>query len=438
MIEREDGSLQFQHSLRHLAVVGFTAAAVFAGTMGVWAWTAPLNGAVISTGQFVVEGNIKKVQHQTGGTVSELRVQEGDRVTRGQIVIRLDDTIPRANLQIIAKQLDEFAARRSRLEAERDAKDRIEIPPEFTQRFHEAPVTELVRAEAGFFEARRTAREGQKAQLAKRISQLADEIAGLRSQQVARYRQSELIEEELIAVKDLHSKNLVSLARKTALEREAASIAGMKGQLVAAIAQTQGKISEIELQIIQIGANFREEVIKELREIQARSAELVERRVAAEDQLRRVDIRSPSEGYVYQLATHTVGGVITSAEPAMYIVPAEDSLQLDVRINPPDIDQIALGRPALIKLHAFNQRTTPELNGTVTRISPDSARDPQTGAFFYAIRISVDPTEFARLLPQIVVAGMQADVFVQTVQRTPFEFIVKPLKDQVSKAFKER
>ena len=178
--------------------------------------------------------------------------------------------------------------------------------------------------------------------------------------------------------------------------------------------------------------------MKELREIQGKTAELVERRIAAEDQLKRIDIRAPSAGFVHQLAVHTVGGVITPAEPAMLIVPAEDSLQLEARINPPDIDQLALGQRAQIKLHAFNQRTTPELTGTVGRISADTSRDQQTGATFYTIRVSLSAAELARLTPNRITAGMQADVFLKTEDRSPLEFIVKPLKDQFAKAFKER
>ena len=154
--------------------------------------------------------------------------------------------------------------------------------------------------------------------------------------------------------------------------------------------------------------------------------------------MKRVEIRSPSSGFVHQLAVHTVGGVITPAEPAMLIVPAEDALQVEARINPPDIDQIALGREARVKIHAFNQRTTPELAGQVTRISADTSRDQQTGAAFYTIRISIPAGELARLGANRVAAGMQADVFVRTEDRTPLEYIVKPLKDQIAKAFRER
>lgn len=428
----------FGKALRRLAIVGGAGVALFAGTVGVWAVATTLSGAVVATGQFVVDGNVKKVQHQTGGIVGELRVHDGDRVEQDQILIRLDDTVTRSNLQIITKQLDEFAARRARLQAERDRKPAIAVAPDLTARRGDPEIAELIAAEQSLFDARRSARDGQKAQLFKRVGQLRDEILGLKAQQVARDRQAALIEEELTGVRGLYEKSLVAISRKTALEREAANLDGQKGQLIASVAQSEGRIAETELQIIQIDEVLREEVMKELREIQGKTAELTERRVAAEDQLKRIDIKAPSAGFVHQLAVHTVGGVISPAEPAMLIVPAEDSLQLEVRINPPDIDQIALGRPAQVKLHAFNQRTTPELKGTVSRISADTTRDQQTGATFYTIRVSVPAEEYARLASQRVTAGMQADVFVQTEDRTPFEYIIKPLRDQIAKAFRER
>lgn len=428
----------FERSLRGLVLAGCAGLALFAGTVGVWAVATTLSGAVIASGQFVVDGNVKKVQHATGGIVGELRVREGDRVEQDQVLIRLDDTVTRANLQVVTKQLDELTVRRGRVQAERSGKDAVTFAADIIARRHEPEIAELIEAEMSLFEARRAARDGQKAQLTARIAQLGDEIAGIKAQQKARDAQAALIEEELTGIRWLYKKNLVALNRRTALEREAASLEGQKGQLIAALAQAEGKIAETRLQIIQIDAALREEVMKELREIQGKSAELVERRIAAEDQMKRVEIRSPSAGFVHQLAVHTVGGVITPAEPAMLIVPAEDALQVEARINPPDIDQIALGRPALVKIHAFNQRTTPELSGQVSRISADISRDQQTGAAFYTIRVAVPASELARLGSNRIAAGMQAEVFVRTEDRTPLEYIVKPLRDQTAKAFRER
>lgn len=428
----------FGRSLRGLALAGGVGIALFSGTVGVWALATTLSGAVIASAQFVVDGNVKKVQHSTGGIVGELKVREGDKVEQDQVLIRLDDTVTRVNLQVVVKQLDELGVCRGRVEAERSGKDGITIAAEFVPRRHEQEIAELISAEMSLFDARRAARDGQKAQLSQRIGQLQDEISGLRAEQAARDRQATLIEEELDGVRGLYAENVVSLSRKAALEREAANLEGQRGQLIATLAQAEGKIAETKLQIIQIDAALREEAVKELREIQARSAELVERRVAAEDQMKRVKIRSANAGFVHQLSVHTVGGVITPAEPAMLIVPAEDTLQVEARINPPDMDQIALGQEARVKIHAFNQRTTPELAGTVTRISADTSRDQQTGATFYTIRVSMPAAEFARLSSNRVSAGMQAEVFVKTEDRTPLEYIVKPLGDQIAKAFRER
>jgi HlyD family secretion protein len=388
-------------------------------------------------GQFVVDTNVKKVQHPTGGVVGELRVREGDRVSEGDLLIRLDETVTRANLQMVTKQLDELAARQSRLEAERDGRARMEWPEEFADRRADPAVVKLWESERTLFDARRTAREGQKSQLQKRIAQLRDEIVGLKAQQTSKVRESAIIENELKGVRELYAKNLVQLTRLSALEREAANLEGQRGQLIAGVAQAEGKIAETALQIIQIDEEMRAEVMKEMREIQGRVAEYTERRVAAEDQLKRVDIRSPSAGYVHQLAVHTVGGVISPAEPAMLIVPVNESLKLTAKVMPQDIDQLSIGQHANVRVHASNQRTTPELNGTVTRISADVSTDEQSGTTYYTISVALPAAEIAKLGGVKLQAGMQAEVFVQTHDRTPLQYFIKPLQDQFARAFRE-
>ena len=424
-------------ALRRASITGFSLIALFGGTIGLWAGTATLSGAVVAPAQFVIDTNVKKVQHAVGGVVGELKVREGDRVNEGDLLIRLDETVTRANLQIVTKQLDELVARRARLEAERDGRAKIAVAEEFQPRLSDPALAKLVDAERSLFEARVAAREGQKSQLRKRISQLQDEITGLKAQQVAKVREAALIAKELEGVRELYQKNLVQLTRLSALEREAASLEGQRGQLVAAVAQAEGKIAETSLQIIQIDEEARAEVMKELREIQGKIAELVERRVAAEDQLKRIDIRAPSAGYVHQLAVHTVGGVISPAEPAMLIVPVNEALNLEAKVMPNDIDQLAIGQRATVRVHASNARTTPEINGTVTRISADVTKDQQTGYTYYTIRVALPPEELQRLGGLRLVAGMQAEVYVQTHDRTPLQYLVKPLQDQIARAFRE-
>jgi len=424
-------------ALKHASRLGFGIIVLFGGTIGLWAATSTLSGAVVSGGQFVVDTNVKKVQHPTGGIVGELRVQEGDLVKAGDLLIKLDETVTKANLQIVSKQLDELWARQARLEAERDGAENLIVPEEFGVRVSEPAVKKLLASEQTLFDARRSAREGQKSQLRKRIAQLGNEIDGLKAQAASKVREASLISDELKGVRELYAKNLVQLSRLSALEREAASLEGQRGQIVAGMAQSEGKISETNLQIIQVDEEMRAEVMKDLRENQAKVSELVERKVAAEDQLKRIDIRSPSDGYVHQLAVHTVGGVISPAEPAMLIVPSHDTLDLEAKVMPQDIDQLVIGQHANVRVHAANARTTPELDGTLSRISADVTKDQQTGVSYYTIRVAIPPEELEKLGHLKLVAGMQAEVFVQTHERTPFEYLIKPLKDQFARTFRE-
>ena len=426
-----------QQVLRRSSIAGVAMIALFGGTVGLWAGTTTLSGAVIAGGQFVVDTSIKKVQHATGGIVGELKVRDGDRVQAGDLLVRLDETLTRANLQVVSKQLDEYLGRQVRLEAERDGASDIKLPPEFAHRLGEPAIQKIVNSERTLFEARRAAREAQKDQLKKRIAQSRDEISGLRAQQDAKAREAALIVEELKGVRELYQKNLVQLPRLNALERDAASIEGQRGQLIAAVAQAESRIAETSFQIIQIDEQMRAEAMQELRDIQGKVAEYTERRVAAEDQLKRVDIRAPSPGYVHQLAVHTVGGVISPAEPVMYIVPVNESLDLEARVLPNEIDQVVIGQAATVRVHASNQRTTPDLHGSVTRISADISRDQQTGTPFYTIRVGLPPEEIKRLGQLKLIAGMQAEVFVQVNERTPFEYFFKPMQEQMTRAFRE-
>jgi HlyD family secretion protein len=411
--------------------------ALFGGTIGLWAATSTLSGAVVAGGQFVVDSSVKKIQHSTGGIVGELRVKDGDRVKEGDLLIRLDETVTRANLQVVAKQLDEYIGRQARLEAERDAAPEVKTPSEFASRLDDPAVQKIMTSERTLFDARRAARDAQKDQLRKRITQSQDEISGLKAQQEAKVRAASLITEELKGVRDLYQKNLVQLPRLNALERDAADIEGQRGQLVAAVAQAEGRIAETSFQIIQIDEQMRAEAMQELRDVQAKVAEYTERKVAAEDQLKRTDIRAPSDGYVHQLNVHTIGGVISPAEPVMLIVPTNDKLELEAKVLPNDIDQVKLGQNSIVKLHASNARTLPDLHGAVSRISADVSRDQQTGTPFYTIRVELPQEELQRLGTLHLIAGMQAEVFVEVNKRTPFEYFFKPMQEQIARAFRE-
>lgn len=425
-------------SLRNSFLFGVSAIGLFGGTLGLWAATSPLSGAVVAPGQFVVDSNVKKVQHQTGGVVAELPVKEGDYVKAGDLVLRLDETVTKSNLQIIVSQLDELMARQSRLETERDRKTEIEFLPALMARAEIPEVARSMAAERRLLETRISQREGQRQQLLKRVDQLREEIAGVSAQSVSREQQIKFLDRELVGVRDLFKRNLAPITRVMPLEREAANMQGQRGQLLASKAQSEGRIAEIELQLLQLGIDVQTEVSKELREIQAKSSELLERKIAAEDQLKRVEIRAPIEGYVHQLNVHTVGGVISPAEPAMLIVPYNEELQIEARVSPTDVDQLFIGQKAVVRVQAGNQRTTPEITGTVSRIAADVIREQQTGAIYYTIRITTPQSERVKLGDLKILSGMQAETFLQTAQRTPLEYLAKPMLDQFNRAFRER
>ncbi|ACA17722.1 type I secretion membrane fusion protein, HlyD family [Methylobacterium sp. 4-46] len=412
---------------------------VLVGGVGGWATFTQISGAVIAPGQLVVESDVKKVQHPTGGVVGELLVQDGDPVKAGDVLIRLDETQTRAGLDILLKALDELSARRARNEAERDGAGGITFPADLLQRAKaDATAARLIDGETKLFTSRVNAREGQKAQLRERLAQLQQEIGGLTQQASAKEREIAFIGSELKGVRELYAKNLVQLPRLNALERDATRLEGERGQLLASTAAQRGKMSEIELQILQIDQDMRTEVGKELAEIRSKWSELVEKRVAAEDQLKRVELRAPQDGIVHQMTVHTIGGLVTPNEPAMLIVPSSDRLALEVKIQPHDIDNVRFDQKAVLRFSAFNQRTTPEIDGQVTRVSADVTTDPKTGASFYTARISVPDDQRARLGAVRLVPGMPVESFIQTGERTVLSYLTKPLTDQITKAWRER
>ena len=354
------------------------------------------------------------------------------------VVVRLDETIMRANLAIVVKGLAEMQARQARLASERDRVDKIAFPATLLARQNDPDVARAIDSERKLFDLRRNARAGQKAQLKERISQLEEEVRAHVALQQAKAEEIELIQRELDGVRVLWNKNLIQLTRLTALEREAVRLKGERAQSFSAAAQARGKITETELQIIQIDQDLSSEVAKELREVDMKIGEFIERQVTAEDQLKHVDIRAPQDGVVHQLAVHTVGGVVTPADPIMLIVPEADLLAVEAKVSPQDIDQLHVGQPAGLRFSAFNQRTTPEITGTLTRISADVSQDQRSGQSFYVVRIGISPEQVARLGTVKLVPGMPVEAFIKTYDRTVMSYFTKPLHDQILRAFRER
>jgi HlyD family secretion protein len=418
---------------------------LIAGVLGGgWLAFVPLAGAVVVPGNLVVQSNVKTIQHPTGGVVAEIKVHDGMHVDAGELLVRLDATQTQANLQMVNKQLDELRARIARLIAERDGLDRPEIPAELAARSGQDNVRSLLTSENSLFKARFSARKSQKDLLQSRVAQLSEEISGLDAQVDSKAKQLELIAGELTGVQDLYDKHLVPLTRLTTLQREAARIEGERGQLISAIAETKSKIGEAQLQIVRIDQDFRTDVVKELGETQGKEAELVERGVSAQDQLDRIEIRAPTAGVIHQLSMHTIGGVIRASDSIMEIVPDSDELLVETRLQPNDIDQVRLGQKAFVRFSAFNQRTTPQLNGTVSYVSATTSHDQAgqatqaaPGAFF-TVRVVLAEEERRRLGGLQLVPGMPAEVFMQTGSRTMMSYLLKPITDQMQRAFVEQ
>jgi len=419
--------------------IGLAAALLIAGVTAAWSVMVKLDSAVVTQGVVVVESNIKKVQHPTGGIVGAINVREGQHVTEGEVVVRLDETATRTALGIVTNDLTAARARAARLTAERAGATVIVFPDDLVRRAEaDRDVAMVLQGETQMFKARTATREGQKEQLVERAGQLTQELRGLADQTSSLEKQLAVAREELANLRDLQARKLTTVPRITALEREIARNEGALGETVARIASSRGKITETGLQIMQLDRDHATEVAKELRETETKINELQERRVAAEDQLRRIDIRAPISGTVHQLTVHTVGGVVNATEPLMQIVPETERLIVEVRIQPQDIDQVHVGQGARVRFTAFNQRTTPELNGTLFRVASDVTKDQQTGLMYFTGGVSIAEDELKRLNGLKLIAGMPADGFIRTGERTFASYIVKPLSDQMQRSMRER
>lgn len=425
-------------SVKTLLVFGFVTIVGLVGGMAVWAAFTDLSGAVIANGTVVVASNVKKIQHPTGGVVGQILVKNGDHVKAGDVLVRLDETLTRANLQIITKQIDELVGRKTRLQAERDDLNEITFPPDLRLRREEPAVAQILSGEQSLFATRIGARSAQKNQLGERIAGLEEEIAGLSAQSIAKQSEIDLINGELKSLEGLANQQLVPTSKMNALKREGARLNGELAQLRASIGSSKGKIAETQVQRISIEREAKSEIVKDLREVEGKIVELSERRVAAEDQLRRIDLKSPVDGIVHQMSVFTIGGVINTAEPLMLVVPEGDSLVVEAKIAPQDIDQTRAHDQAIIRFPAFSMRTTPVIHGRVSNVAADLTKDQQNNIAYYLARVEIADAEMAKLAGLKLVPGMPAEVQIKTTSRSALSYLLKPMEDQFAKAFKER
>jgi membrane fusion protein len=421
---------------RHILLVS-TLSVLLVGGIGGWALSTTLSNAVVAEGSVVIEDNAKKVQHLTGGIVSELLVKEGAHVKAGDVLLRLDGTSLKSNLGITNSTLAQLYARRARLQAERRGDENFTVKEAEAAGISSQTNRILIEGEQQFFVSRRSSLEGMKKQLVERKSQLAEEIEGATLQIKSIDDSIVLIDEEHTAISSLYEKQLVTMQRVNTLKRQRAELDGSRGRMIATRAQAHGRINEINLQILQLDEDRQTENARDLTDVEAKIAESEERRIAIQDQLNRLDVRAPLDGYIYQLALHTVGGVANPGEALMLLSPETRRLTVEAKVALRSIDQLSVGQRVDIRFSAFDQKTTPEVQGKISSISPDSVVDQRSGAASYIVRIAPDADDIARLQGLTLYPGMPAEVFIKVADRSVISYLTKPMMDQINNTFRD-
>ncbi|MCV0395634.1 MAG: HlyD family type I secretion periplasmic adaptor subunit [Rhizobiaceae bacterium] len=424
-------------SARGAILAGWATLLVFFGGFGTWAATAPLNGAVVGEALVKVEGNRKSVQHFEGGTVSEIRVQEGSRVQTGDVLIVLDDSRTRAEYDVLLQQHAVLRATEARLQAEFDRRNDVEFPPDLSASTEPFVVT-AIEGQKKEFASRRTATQGMELVLKQRAAQLDEQIAGYRAQQAALEVQLASVQSELESLAELLTRGLITKPRVLQLQRSAAGLQGEIASTGAAIASAKQALGEVSEQSAQLHKDRSAEVTAALRDLQARLLDVEPRLRNAANVLDRNAIRSPYAGKVVDLAVFSVGGVIRPGERIMDIVPEETSLVVEAKVRLEDIAEIGPGMAAEIHFTSYKQRITPVIHGTVTEVSADRLTDERTGLAYYAAVVDVDDEELAASPEIQLYPGMPATVMITTQERTALDYLLGPLTTSFNSAFRQR
>jgi HlyD family secretion protein len=421
---------------RHLTI-GALALLVLVGGFGTWAVRAQITGAIITSGQIEVDRNRQVVQHPDGGVVEEILVDEGDTVAAGDLLIRLDASVLQSELAIVEGQLFEILARRARLEAERDDATSLTFSPTLLDAGG-ADVQSLMAGQERLFAVRVETNNRAVEQFTQQRAQIASQLSGITAQQEALTTQQALIAQELADQQSLLERGLAQASRVLALQREEASLLGTMGDLTAQMAQAAERMTEIDIQILALSSSRREEAITQLRDLQFNELELSEQRRTLRRRLDRLDIRAPVSGIVYGMQVFAPQSVIRAADPVLFLIPQDRPLVIATQVQVIDVDQIYVGQDVTLRFSAFDQRRTPELNGKVTLVSADAFQNENSGLSFYRAEVQLNAGEIERLPDDMtLIPGMPVEAFVRTADRSPLDYLIKPLADYFTKAFRE-
>jgi HlyD family secretion protein len=424
--------------LRGVTWTGNLLVGCFVVGLGVWSTFAPLESAAIAVGTVESESSRKTIQHLEGGIIREILVADGDVVHAGQILISLEDTKARAEVQSLQGQLWDATAREARLQAEQRGDERVSFPAKLEMTQNENPsVAAVLAAQQSIFETRRQVFQSQATVNREKRSQVEKEIEGLRAQEGAASKRVEIVGEEVATVVILVNKGLERRPRLLNLEREKADIEGRRGEIVAQISRAEQVISESQATLLKLESDRQNEIAQSLREAQNQIFQTRERLQAAEDQLLRTAVKAPEDGVVTELRVHTPGGVIGAGAPLMDLVPRQDRLIVTARIRPEDIDVVRPGLSADVNLLPYNQRRVPRLQGIVTHVSADRLLDKRTDQPYYATKIRVQDPRIAAIDGVQIVPGMPTQVFIKTGRGTVALYALRPLLDSFNNAFRE-
>lgn len=423
---------------RGFALVGYGIIIFCFGVLGGWAAVTPLGSAVIASGVVNTEGNKKTIQHLEGGIIKEILVHEGQHVDAGEVILKLDDTSPKANLDIFRNQLYAAVARDARLEAELSNSPAIEFPHELTKASTDPVAAKAIEDQESQFKERRSSIDGQISILRSRADQLRQEIEGLDRQTAANTEQSKFITDELVDVRGLYEKSLVSKTRWLALERERARLAGEIGRSISERAKAEKSIGETELQIQQTKQKFQEDVSRDLVDTREKLRDLRSKYVVAQDAFRRLDILAPVTGRIQNLKVFTIGAVVRQGEPLLEIAPDQDRLVVQAHVSTLDIEGVHSGNLAEVRFPAFHDRTLPMIAGKVISLSQDRLIDEATKQPYYLALIDVPEENIPAHYRGKVAPGMNAEVIMPLTERTALNYFLEPLRNRMRTSFRER